>query len=97
MLPLVERKTLPVVPFATLFAQRGIRVVDFMSVDLEGAEFHVLSSIDFDRVWVRLIATETTSDDVIKLLRRNGFRDINVQFALGDHVWVNERPRPHTS
>ena len=91
---LVERTALPVIPFATLFEQHGIRRVDFMSVDVEGAEFRVLSSIDFRRVWIRMIATETTDANVTALLRRKGFRDINVAFALGDHLWVNER-HPH--
>ena len=36
-------------------------VVDFMSLDIEGAELKVLESIDFNRVRIRVIAVENTN------------------------------------
>ena len=36
-------------------------LVDFMSLDIEGAEMKVLESIDFDRVRIRVVAVENNN------------------------------------
>jgi hypothetical protein len=61
---------------------------------VEGFEFEVLSTIDFSSVYVRYVVTETTNKKVHKYLTTWGFRDLNLQFALGDHVFENRRPPP---
>lgn len=77
--------------FAQLFERHNFTRIDFLSVDVEAQELGVLSSIDFDSTYVRVVVTETASPQVAELLRRNGFRDLGLIFELKDHVFVNTR------
>lgn len=55
-------------------------VIDFMSVDVEGAEYEILSHFDFRRWEVRAISVEHNlarqRDAILELLTRNGYRRI---------------------
>ena len=89
----VERNMLPRQSFAQLFAKHNFTTIDLLSIDVEGHEYAVLSSIDFRRVHIRVIVTETVTKQVSKLLERNDFRDLGIIFRLGDHVFVNNARR----
>ena len=87
----VRSHQLEVVPLSRLFAQHAIQTIDFLSLDVEGAEASVLRSIDFGKVRIRLMAIETVDAASKALLRRHGFRDVGMRAALGDQFWVNGR------
>jgi FkbM family methyltransferase len=87
----VRRDVLPVTPFARLFELHGLTSVDFLSLDVEGHELEVLQSIDFDRVHIRVIVTESSGPAVARLLSSHGFRRLPVSFRLGDSVFVRGR------
>ena len=86
----VSRNTLPVQPFARLFAQHKFKSIDFLSIDVEGNELSVLRSIDFGSTYIRVIVTEATTKHVSDFLEQKGFRALGVVFRLGDHVFVNK-------
>ena len=86
----VSRSMISVESFAKLFAEHKLTRVDFLSIDVEGNELAVLRSIDFDRVYVRVIVTEATTRHVIEFLNQRGFRLLHIVFRLGDHVFVNK-------
>lgn len=87
----VERAMLPVQRFDALFRKHGFETIDMLSVDVEGSEHAVLSTIDFGAVYIRYIVTERADANVTGLLRASGFRDGGVQFELGDAIFVNRR------
>jgi len=49
------------VPMKWIFAEIGIKVIDFMVLDVEGAELDVLRSIDWKSTHISLLVVETTS------------------------------------
>ena len=46
----VTRNLLPMRPFAHVFEEHGIQLIDFLSIDVEGAELELLQTIDFVKV-----------------------------------------------
>jgi FkbM family methyltransferase len=72
----VKKNIVPAVTFATLFTKYGFDRIEFMSVDVEGAELIVLSTIDFSKVSVHYIVVEANPpvEPWTKLLLENGFR-----------------------
>lgn len=48
----------------SLFKEQGISHVNYMSIDVEGAEFGVLESIDFDKTTFDIIEVECNYDDL---------------------------------
>ena len=90
----VDRTMLHVQSFADIFARNNFTSIDFMSVDVEGQEATVLRSIDFTKVHIGIIVTETTNPEVTHLLASNGFRDLGIEFVLKDHVFVNTKKNP---
>lgn len=48
----------PTVRLDTLFKQHGIKRIDYLSIDVEGGEYAVIKSIDFDNVDIHVIGFE---------------------------------------
>jgi FkbM family methyltransferase len=73
---------LPVTTLAALFADHGVERVDFLKVDVEGAEAQVLAGADWRRWRPRIVVLEAVApgtmapawDDWEPLLLRNGYR-----------------------
>lgn len=62
--------------FHDLMDRHGIRRIDYLSLDVEGGEYQILKSIDFQRTPVAVLSVENNYQDVRipLLLRRKGFR-----------------------
>lgn len=86
-----RRDMLKVEAFSELFARHGFESIDFLSIDVEGAEAAVLRTIDFRRVRVRLIGIETVDDEVRRLLARRGFFELGIRTNLGDRYFAHRR------
>lgn len=52
----------PALTLASILEETGVRKIDFLSVDVEGAELSVLQGIDFSKVQVNSILIETSED-----------------------------------
>jgi FkbM family methyltransferase len=48
----------------TIFDKYNIKNINYLSIDVEGAEFEVIKSINFDKVFIDIIAFENNYDDV---------------------------------
>ena len=48
----------------TIFSENNISKVNYLSIDVEGAEFEVIKSINFDKVFIDVIAFEDNYTDV---------------------------------
>ena len=78
------RRTLQMqcLPLTSIILALGNPTIDYFSLDIEGAEFLVLKSIDFQVVDIRVISVEVTKIDNIfdgkltqlkYLMKRNGY------------------------
>lgn len=78
-----------VVPASTLLRKYGIRHIDFLSIDVEGAEQEVLETIDFETTTVDVVCIETGSILPVHFLLEQGFHVWRVVFS--DVIMVHER------
>ena len=61
----------------TIFDENNVKHVNYLSIDVEGAEFEVIKSINFDKVFIDVIGFENNYNDVsipiIKYLENHNF------------------------
>jgi FkbM family methyltransferase len=76
-----------------LLAQHGIRRVDYLSVDVEGAELEVLASIDLQRMGVECLTVENNYEDerIGSFLGERGYERIHT--IKCDEVYRRRRGR----
>jgi len=64
----------------TIFDEHNITHINYLSIDVEGSEFEVIKSINFDKVFIDVIEFENnykdTSIPIIKYLENKGFERI---------------------
>lgn len=69
-------------------------VIDYLSIDIEGAELTALKAIDFDTLSFRLITVEhnftSARDEICELLQRAGFRRKWTELSGWDDWYVND-------
>jgi hypothetical protein len=65
----------------TIFDEYNVKNINYLSIDVEGAEFEVIKSINFDKVFIDIIAFENNYNDVsipiIEYLHNKGYIIIN--------------------
>ena len=84
------RNLLPMRPFAQVFREHGIRYIDFLSIDVEGAELELLQTIDFAEVHVRIIAIEINAPPN-QMRNRSSQASETVDFTRGQKSLGNIR------
>ena len=57
---------IPCLPLSHILTKVGLKHIDFMSLDVEGAELAVLESIDFEAVRISVMVIETDGHDKTK-------------------------------
>ena len=61
----------------TIFNENNVSHVNYLSIDVEGAEFEVIKSINFDKVFIDVIGFENnykdTSIPIVKYLQSKNF------------------------
>lgn len=79
---------------ASILAENNIQHVHYLSIDVEGAEFEVVKSIDFDKVYIDVIGFENNYADVsgpiIDCLKTKGY--LVVHRCL-DIIMIHEESR----
>jgi FkbM family methyltransferase len=78
----VER--VPVRTIESICEEHNIPVIDYLSIDVEGAEFSVIKSINFDKVFIEVIVFENNYNDgnttgIITYLEGKGYKRIDKQ------------------
>jgi FkbM family methyltransferase len=74
--------SLPVTTLAALFAEHGVERIDFLKIDVEGAETQVLAGADWSRWRPRIVVLEAVAPGTMApaweawepILTRNGYR-----------------------
>ena len=85
----------PALVLSNVLEQRGITKVDFLSIDVEGAEFSVLSGINFNKVEIDIILIESNEDSsAIKYLTGMNYTHI---LNLGDNHFFRRTLAPITN
>lgn len=78
----------------TIFDEQGVSHINYLSIDVEGAEFEVLKSINFDKVFIDLIGFENNyaevSTPIILYLEYKGFK---VDKISTDIFMINRRSK----
>jgi len=74
-----------------VIAGHGITAIDYLSIDVEGAEHSILDAFDFDLCQVRVIGVENNYRDrrIPRLLSKEGFRFHSI---VGDEFYVRQGP-----
>ena len=79
-------------PLKKILRDKGIRRVDVLDIDVEGAESSVLRSIDFTECHFNLISIEMSNSEIEEILAANSFRFL---CKLGeDSVYRNDTQIP---
>ena len=71
-------------------------VIDFLSIDTEGSELDILSSVNFSRYRFRAITCEhnftSNREKIYNLLTSNGYQRVHENLSLGDdwYVYANQ-------
>jgi FkbM family methyltransferase len=86
-------ETVPCHRIDTVLDDCGVKTVDYLSIDVEGAELEVLRGIDFERVQVNVIGVEHSPRfaEVYELLTTSGFEYKGLLFF--DEIFVHKHPR----
>ncbi|MBK5956983.1 hypothetical protein CCR97_01950 [Rhodoplanes elegans] len=76
-----------------LLAEHGISTIDFLSVDVEGAEVDVLRGLSLDRIRPHLIMIEDFADDNSRhrFMQSVGYRRVR---RTGNNSWYVDRTTP---
>jgi FkbM family methyltransferase len=77
----------------SLLEEHGLLDVDYLNIDVEGAEYGILRSIDFSAVNIKVCGIENNYRDyrIPKLMKANGFDFVAV---VGDEFYVKSGWRP---
>jgi FkbM family methyltransferase len=80
-------------PLGEILDEAGIAAVDYVSLDVEGAEIGVLESFPFDRIPVRAWSIENNSGDprIARLMAGQGYEII--EYIGVDEIYVPARAR----
>lgn len=66
-------------------------LIDYLSLDVEGAEDLVMEGFPFDKYRITIITLERPSDALSKVLTRNGYQYLRLlKVNSGDTLWVHE-------
>lgn len=83
-----EEIPMKAVRLETLFDKYNIKKVDFISIDVEGAELQVLNSIDFNKVDISVFMIENNYglEEETKFLQKKGYKLLgNIQW---DYIFI---------
>lgn len=73
-----------------IFEKHNVSTVDYFSLDIEGGEINILKSIDFSKVFIKVISVENNYHDkeIKRFLKRNNYKLIK---KLGiDEIYVHQ-------
>jgi hypothetical protein len=79
------------VTLAHIFERFNVpNVMDYLSLDVEGAESFVMESFPFHRYRFRLLTIERPNDELCRLLMQNGYRLLKQLKSWGETIWMHE-------
>lgn len=75
-----EFLTVQCIPINDILARVPSHRIDYLSMDTEGSEFHILKSIDFERFDIDVIVVEVLypNDDFVQFMKEHAYDRINI-------------------
>lgn len=64
-------------------------VIDYLSLDVEGAESFILKEFPFDKYTFKTMTIERPKDDLRKLFEKHGYKHV-LDFRRGDTLWAHK-------
>jgi hypothetical protein len=71
----------------------SILEIDYLSLDVEGAESFILQSLDFDRYRIKVLTAERLKGPVRQHLKLHGFEFVQRLTKWGESLWNHESAR----
>lgn len=91
-----EIVNVPTKRLETIFLENNVTHVNYLSIDVEGAEFEVIKSINFDNVFIDVIGYENNYDDqgqkIMDYLQQKGYILLHKSM---DIFMINEKSKFH--
>lgn len=64
--------------------------IDYLSLDVEGAEEFIMKGFPFDKYRISILTTERPSNALRELLEKNGFKNLVRLTRWGEIMWVHQ-------
>ena len=65
-------------------------VIDYLSLDIEGAEYFVLNTFAFDTYRFNILTVERPSVQLKQLLQQNGYQQLKELRKWGETLWIHQ-------
>ena len=83
-------------PFAEIFSKaRAPHQIDYLSLDVEGAEWFVLTNFPLHHYRIHIITAERLKGPVREYLKEHGFQFIKRITRWGESLWIHNDSIPH--
>jgi hypothetical protein len=69
-------------------------IIDYFSLDVEGAETYIMSSFPFDSYRIKVMTVERPKADLVALLQKNGYIFLGYLSGWGESLWCHESIKP---
>ena len=69
---------------------RAPRVIDYFSLDVEGAEMYIMEDFPFDQYLIRILTIERPGMSLRSLLEQHGYKLLMVISDFGETLWCHE-------
>jgi len=80
-----------IVSIGTIFkAAKVPNIIDYLSLDVEGAETFVMAKFPWDKYKIRFMTIERPKDDLITLLNEKGYQKLESIASWGETIWAHE-------
>jgi len=84
---IVKRYT---VPLQEIFERNSVpKIIDYFSLDVEGAESYIMSAFPFDRYMFRVISIERPKDSLKALLKTHNYTFFKTVSGWGETIWIH--------
>lgn len=64
-------------------------VIDYLSLDVEGAESYVMTNFPFDKYKIKILTVERPKQDLVVKLQQNGYQFVRHISGFGETLWVH--------
>jgi Methyltransferase FkbM domain len=65
-------------------------IVDYMSLDIEGAEYYVMGGFPFEQYTIKVMTIERPLSKLVDLLEMNGYEMVKSLSDFGETLWVHK-------
>jgi len=79
------------VPLVEILEQNNApAVIDYFSLDVEGAESYIMGDFPFDKYTFKVMTIERPKPDLQEKLKQNGYEFLRKISGFGETLWVHE-------